>query len=164
MKTEYTADQIAEFAEKKAAADERRAAKQQAALDRAEAIERGEEVESILRNGRQGKGEWVNGVYFMDDFDPETYLRQINEMKTPVPVDPEVAFINLLAERFPHLKHLEKVEFLTAACSILFDDDEEKLLSRTCQMLETITGHTAPCGTLVTRYRRLPLTKTGGDV
>jgi hypothetical protein len=153
------------FQQRKAAADERRAAKQkrearaQEVEDRARAIANGEEVEPILRNGRQGAGEWRSGVYFMDDFDPETYLRLIDEMDTPVAVDPDAAFIQLLSAKFPTLQHLAEEELLIAACSRLFDDDPDKLLSRACQKLEALQGLKAvPCGVLVSRYRRQPET------
>jgi hypothetical protein len=145
-----------EFNERKRLSEERRAAKQQAATDRAEAIANGEQVEPILRNGRQGKGEWVNGVYFMDDFDPQEYLRIVAQVSSPKR-DPDVEFIKLLSAKFPHLAYLEKEDLLTAACSILFDHDPDMLLSRACQMLESLQGmKSVPCGTLVSRYRRQP--------
>jgi hypothetical protein len=147
-----------EFNERKRLSEERRAAKQQAALRRAEAIERGEPVEPLHRNGRQGKGEWRDGVYRMDDFDPISYLRLIDDMETPARVDPDVAFINKLSEKFPHLDPTDREAFLTAVCSRLFQNDPDRLLNRACQLLESLGAYRTPCGTLVSKYRRLPTT------
>jgi hypothetical protein len=143
------------FQARKKAAEERRIVKAEEAADLAEAIANGE-IDSPLRNGRQGKGEWVNGVYFMDDFDPQEYLRIVAQVSSPKR-DPDVEFIKLLSAKFPHLAYLEKEDLLTAACSILFDHDPDLLLSRACQMLESLQGmKSVPCGTLVSRYRRQP--------
>jgi hypothetical protein len=147
------------FQERKEAARIKREEKRQAAEDRAEAMANGEHVEPLLRNGRQGAGEWRAGVYFMDDFDPIDYLQAIAELnsQTPVRVDPDTAFIALLATKFPHLAHLAEEELLIAACSILFVSDPDRLLGRACQKLEALQGlKSVSCGELVSRYRRQP--------
>jgi hypothetical protein len=147
-----------EFNERKRLSEERRAAKQQAATDRAGAIERGEPVEPLHRNGRQGKGEWRDGVYRIDNFDPIAYLRLIDDMEAPVRIDPDTAFIEKLSAKFPHLDTTDREAFLTAACSSLFEDDPDRLLGRACQLLESLGAYRVPCGSLVSKYRRLPTT------
>jgi hypothetical protein len=156
MKVETLTEEV--FQARKKAAEERRAIKAEEAATLAEMVEKGE-IDQPLRNGRQGKGEWRDGVYRMDDFDPIAYLRLIDDLnaKTPARVDPDVAFIQLLSAKFPTLQHLAEEELLIAACSRLFDADPDKLLSRACQKLEALQGlKSVSCGELVSRYRRQP--------
>jgi hypothetical protein len=156
---DYTQEQIEEFELKREAARLKRIVKEEEAATLAEMVANGE-IEAPRRNGRQGKGEWREGVYRMDDFNPTAYLQLIAELdaKTPARVDPDTAFLMLLAELLPEIAHLPKEEFLTAACSILFENDPDRLLNRACQLLESLGAYRTPCGTLVTRYRRLPAT------
>jgi hypothetical protein len=148
------------FQQRKEAARLKREARAQEVEDRARAIANGEEVEPILRNGRQGKGEWRSGIYFPDlREDPQAYLQLIADLdaQTPARVNPDVAFIKRLSAKFPTLQHLAEEELLIAACSRLFDNDPDKLLSRACQKLEALQGlKSVSCGELVSRYRRQP--------
>jgi hypothetical protein len=147
------------FQARKKAAEERRAIKAEEAATLAEMIEKGE-IDQPLRNGRQGKGEWRDGVYRMDNFDPIAYLRLIADLnaKTPARVDPDVAFIQKLAAKFPHLDSTDREAFLTAVCSRLFEDDPDRLLGTAVQKLEALTGYKISAGELVSKYRRLPAT------
>jgi hypothetical protein len=158
MKTEYTSDQIAEFEQKKEAARIKRELKAEEAATIAEMVASGE-IDAPRRNGRQGKGEWRDGVYRMDNFDPIAYLRLIDDLaKTPARVDPDVAFIQKLSVKFPHLDTTDRYAFLTAACSSLFENDPDRLLGIVIQKLESLTGYKISAGELVSRYRRLPTT------
>jgi hypothetical protein len=154
---DYTQEQIEEFELKREAARLKRIVKEEEAATLAEMIANGD-IDAPRRNGRQGKGEWRDGVYRIDNFDPTSYLQLIAELDATPVRDPETAFLMRLAELFPNIAHLPTQEFLTAACSILFENDPDRLLSRACQLLESLGAYRTPCGTLVTRYRRLPTT------
>jgi hypothetical protein len=157
---DYTQEQIEEFELKREAARLKRIVKEEEAATIAEMVASGE-IDAPRRNGRQGKGEWRDGVYFPDlRKDPQAYLQLIADLdaQTPAPVDPDTAFLMRLAELLPEIARLPTEEFLTAACSILFENDPDRLLSRACQLLESLGAYRTPCGTLVTRYRRLPTT------
>jgi hypothetical protein len=155
MKVETQTEEV--FQARKKAAEERRAIKAEEAATIAEMVSSGE-IDAPRRNGRQGKGEWRDGVYRIDNFDPTSYLQLIAELDATPVRDPETAFLMRLAELFPNIAHLPTQEFLTAACSILFENDPDRLLNRACQLLESLGAYRTPCGTLVTRYRRLPAT------
>jgi hypothetical protein len=148
------------FNERKEAARLKREEKQQAAIDRAEAIANGEQVEPLRRNGKQGAGYWADGVYRMDPMpSPEEYLRiTAKHAKSFTQPDLDVALIEKLSAKFPHLDPTDRYAFLTAACSSLFEDDPDRLLGRACQLLESLGAYRTPCGTLVSKYRRLPTT------
>jgi hypothetical protein len=154
---EYTQEQIEQFELKREAARLKRIVKEEEAATIAEMVASGE-IDAPRRNGRQGAGEWRDGVYRMDNFNAAAYLQLIAELDATPVRDPETAFLMRLAELFPNIAHLPTQEFLTAACSILFENDPDRLLNRACQLLESLGAYRTPCGTLVTRYRRLPAT------